>query len=121
MIVGLHILTFSTDPAADRAFLRDVLGWPSVEDTAGAPGWLIFKTPVTELGVHPAEQPSGADLYLMCDDLDATLADLTAKGVTTTPPQQARFGRVSAITLPSGASLGLYQPSHELAIHLPSD
>jgi predicted enzyme related to lactoylglutathione lyase len=118
-MTGLHILTFSTDPAADRAFLRDVLGWSYVEDTGSGPGWLIFKTPVTELGVHPGEQP-GAELYLMCDDLDAAIAELAAKGVTAGPVRDARFGRLTSIALPSGASLGLYQPAHPLAIDLDS-
>ncbi len=115
MILGLHILTFSTDPAADRAFLRDVLGWPYVEDD---PGWLIFKTPLTELGVHPADQPAGADLYLICDDLDGTVLELAAKGVDCGEIREAGFGRLTTIPLPSGASLGLYQPSHPLAIGL---
>ena len=118
MITGLHILTASTDPAADRAFLRDVLGWPYVEDSASAPGWLIFKTPVSELGVHPAEQPSGAELYLMCDDIGTTVAELAAKGVTTPPVTEARFGLLTRITLPSGATLGLYEPRHPVAIDL---
>ncbi|WP_425955641.1 VOC family protein [Xylanimonas sp. McL0601] len=118
MITGLHILTASTDPAADRAFLRDVLGWSFVEDTGSGPGWLIFKTPVAELGVHPAAESSGAELYLMCDDLDATIAELAGKGVVTGPVRDARFGRLTSIPLPSGASLGLYQPSHALAITL---
>jgi predicted enzyme related to lactoylglutathione lyase len=118
MIIGLHILAFSTDPAADRAFLRDVLGWPCVEDADSGPGWLIFKTPVAELGVHPADTPAGADLYLMCDDLDATLADLAAKGVAAGPVRDARFGRLTTISLPSGATLGVYQPAHPLAVTL---
>jgi predicted enzyme related to lactoylglutathione lyase len=120
VITGLHILTFSTDPAADRAFLRDVLGWNYVEDTGSGPGWLIFKTPVSELGVHPAEQPAGAELSLMCDDLDSTLAEFAAKGVVAGPVREASYGRFTSITLPSGAQLGLYQPAHKLAITLDS-
>ncbi len=118
MIIGLHILAFSTDPAADRAFLRDVLGWPYVEDADSEPGWLIFKTPVTELGVHPAEAPAGADLFLMCDDIGATVRELAAKGVDTTPVQERGFGLVTNLTLPSGATLGMYQPKHPLAVTL---
>jgi predicted enzyme related to lactoylglutathione lyase len=118
MMLGLHILTFSTDPAADRAFLRDVLGWPYVVDAGSEPDWLIFKTPVAELGVHPADKPTGAELYLMCDDLDAAIAELAGKGVECGPVRSAGFGRFTAIPLPSGASLGLYQPEHPLAVTL---
>lgn len=118
MITGLHLLLYSKDPAADRAFLRDALGWPFVEDTGPEPGWLIFKTPPTELGVHPTYADSSTELHLMCDDLDATIADLTAKGATTTPPSTRPYGRLTTITLPSGTELGLYQPTHKTAINL---
>jgi catechol 2,3-dioxygenase-like lactoylglutathione lyase family enzyme len=115
-MMGLHLLFFSADPEADRAFLRDVLGWPSVE---AGPGWLIFKTPPAELAVHPGEAPGGhAEPYLMCDDLEAEIERLEGLGVRVGSVSERGYGLVTAITLPSGASLGLYQPSHPLALDL---
>jgi len=114
MIAALHVLLASSDPAADRAFLRDVLGWPSVEDVTSGDGWLIFALPPTELGVHPGDSADGATLHLMCTDLDAALADLATKGVRPLePPRTASYGIVSRIPLPSGGWLGVYEPSHE--------
>ena len=98
-------------PAAEevRAFFRDVLGLASV-DTGG--GWLIFALPPAELAVHPAEE-SSHEIYLMCDDLDATIAELTRRGVALSRPiTEAPWGRVTAIGLPGGSELALYQPSH---------
>ena len=115
MINGLHLLLYSQDSEADRAFVRDVLGWPSVEDF---PGWLIFKTPVSELGVHPTDGAPFAELNLMCDDLQATVAELSAKGVPIGEVSEQSWGTVTTVTLPSGATLGLYQPKHALAIDL---
>lgn len=125
MIHGAHILFFSTDPEADRAFTRDVLNVPSVD--AGG-GWLIFALPPAEAAFHPVDQSHlqahaghgllGAVLYLMCDDLDATLRDLTAKKVTHTEITTERWRRKTTIKLPSGAELGLYQPSHATALTL---
>ena len=114
MINGLHVLMFSRDATADRAFLRDVLGWPSVEDEPGT-DWLIFKAPPTEVGVHPTDGEPVTEPYLMCDDLDATVAELSAKGVEISPVREVGFGRLVFLTLPSGAKLGLYQPKHAIA------
>jgi hypothetical protein len=114
-MMGLHLLLASTDAEADRAFLRDVLAWPSVE---AGPGWLIFKTPPTELAVHPADEASGLEAYLMCEDLDRELARLSDLGVPTGPVSLRPYGRVSSLTLPSGAVMGLYQPTHPLATEL---
>ena len=110
MINGVHLLLYSQDAAADRAFIRDVLGWPSVEDH---PGWLIFKTPVSELGVHPTDGPPHHGLYLMCEDLDAALARLTGRGVTVArDPADEGFGRIAYLEVPGLGELGLYEPSH---------
>ena len=110
MINGVHLLLYSQDAAADRAFIRDVLGWPSVEDH---PGWLIFKTPVSELGVHPTDGPPHHRLYLMCEDLDAALARLTGRGVTVArDPADEGFGRIAYLEVPGLGELGLYEPSH---------
>src|SRR4029077_4966092 len=102
MISGAHVIVYSKDPEADRAFFRDVLGFASVD--AGH-GWLIFALPPAELGIHPAENASHA-LYLMCDDLDATLKQLKAKGVKHGKIEQAGFGAMTHIEIPGGGKLG---------------
>jgi catechol 2,3-dioxygenase-like lactoylglutathione lyase family enzyme len=123
MINGVHLLLNSRDPEADRAFLRDVLGWPFVD--AGH-GWLIFALPPTELAVHPSdakpvEQEAGhglvsAVVYLLCDNLHSTVESLGAKGVVCTAIEEARWGVTTTFPLPGGGSLGLYEPHHPLAI-----
>jgi catechol 2,3-dioxygenase-like lactoylglutathione lyase family enzyme len=115
MINGMHVLLYSTDAAADRAFLRDVLGWRWVEDAGSEPGWLIFKTPPTELGVHPSDGPPLTELHLMCDDVAATAAELAGKGVPVGEVVDAGYGLATTVTLPSGATIGLYEPRHEVA------
>ncbi len=114
MITGAHVIVYSTDAEADRAFFRDVLDYPHVD--AGG-GWLIFKLPPAEVAVHPAEHGSH-ELYLMCDDLDATLATLAERGVSCTPPTDEGWGILTSIRLPGGGSLGLYQPRHPRATDL---
>ena len=112
-IIGLHALIYSKKDEATRAFFRDVLGFPSVD--AGR-GWLIFAAPPAELAIHPAEDREYHELYLMCDDIDATIAELKRKGVTTRDIQEEAWGRVTQIRLPSGDELGLYEPKHPTAI-----
>ena len=112
MIFGAHLVLFSTDAEADRAFLRDELGFDSVD--AGG-GWLIFALPPAEAAVHPAEAPA-AELYLMCDDLDAEMQSLASRGVSCAPVEEARWGTITKITLPSGAEVGLYRPKHPTAL-----
>ena len=110
MITGVHALIFTTDAERDRAFFRDVLEFPSVD--AGG-GWLIFGLPPAELAAHPAETGGQWELYLMCDDVEATVADLKAKGVDVTRPiSDEGFGLTTAVRLPGGSELGLYQPRH---------
>jgi predicted enzyme related to lactoylglutathione lyase len=123
MIQGAHFLLYSTNAEADRAFLRDQLGFRSVD--AGE-GWLIFALPPAEIGVHPsdggfrqmhAEHPmSGVVLYLMCEDARATVAELASRGVACSAIEEAPWGLASAIRLPSGGYIGLYQPTHPTAI-----
>jgi catechol 2,3-dioxygenase-like lactoylglutathione lyase family enzyme len=127
MINGAHVILYSQDADADRAFIRDVLGFAHVD--AGH-GWLIFKLPPAEVAVHPADPVPPADmmpqaqdlasheLYLMCDDLGETLAALTAKGVEAGEVTQLGWGALATITLPSGAPLSLYQPRHPVANRL---
>jgi predicted enzyme related to lactoylglutathione lyase len=112
-VIGMHALIYSKKAEDTCAFLRDVLGLSSVD--AGH-GWLIFAAPPTELAVHPAEVDEYHELYLMCDDIDATIAELKAKGVSTREISERRWGRVTQIVLPSGDELGLYEPRHPTAI-----
>ncbi|MDC0771267.1 VOC family protein [Streptomyces sp. HD] len=110
MINGAHVVIHTRDAQADRAFFRDVLGWPHVD--AGH-GWLIFGAPPTEVACHPAEGEPGHELMLMCDDLDTTTAELTGKGVEfTRPVQEAAWGRVTGFLLPGGGEVSLYEPRH---------
>jgi catechol 2,3-dioxygenase-like lactoylglutathione lyase family enzyme len=125
MVIGSHLLIYSRDPAADRAFLTDTLALKSVD--AGH-GWLIFKLPPAEVAVHPADDGAGVDraassmleahLYLMCDDLQRTMSDLAAKGVRCGEVATERWGIRTTIPLPSGGVLGLYQPTHPTALGL---
>jgi predicted enzyme related to lactoylglutathione lyase len=113
---GVHALIYSRDAEADRAFFRDVLGFPHV-DSGG--GWLIFKLPPAELGVHPTEDDESAEIYLMCDDISETISELAAAGVICSAPSDQGWGILTKITLPGGGTLGLYQPKHPLALDLP--
>jgi len=112
MIFGAHVIIFSKDPTADRAFLREALGLSSVD--AGH-GWLIFALPPAEAAVHPAEQNGRHELYLMCDDLEAEIAALQAKGLACSKVHEERWGSITNIRLPGGGEIGLYQPKHPLA------
>ena len=124
MINGAHFLLYSKDPDADRAFLRDVLEFESVD--AGR-GWLIFALPPAEIAVHPSEDPEpsksddgvvGAALYLMCDDLRATMKQLQSKKVKFAAVSEQPWGTLTTFPLPSGAEIGLYQPKHPTALTL---
>ena len=108
MIYGSHLVVFSSDPDADRAFLADVLGFEHVD--AGG-GWLIVGLPPAEVAVHPAEGP-GSELYFMCDDLAAEVRSLEERGVQCSEVEEARWGSVTKIRLPSGGEVGLYKPGH---------
>lgn len=114
-ISGAHVIVYSRDPEADRAFFRDVLDYPHVD--AGG-GWLIFKLPPAEVAIHGSEDPSSQELYLMCDDLDATMAELVAHHVQCTAITEARWGRLSRFRLPGGGDVGIYEPRHPRATEL---
>jgi len=117
MFTGSHVILYSSDADADRAFIQDVLGFGSVD--AGG-GWLIFKLPPAELAFHPTDGAPNQELYLMCEDIDALLDQLDSKGVVISREvTEARWGRLAAIPLPSGATLGVYQPLHPTAYDLP--
>ena len=112
MITGAHAIVYSRDADADRAFFRDVLGFPSVD--AGG-GWLIFALPPAELAAHPADAGGRHELYLMCDEIESTVAELQAKGVEfTAPVSDQGFGLLTSIRLPGGGELGLYEPRHPI-------
>ena len=113
MIFGAHVILYSKDAEADRAFLRDILGFSSVD--AGH-GWLIFALPPAEAAVHPAENSDRHELYFMCDDLKAEMKTLGEKGVRFSEVQEARWGSITRILLPGGSEVGLYQPRHPFPI-----
>ena len=127
MVFGAHILFYSQDPDADRAFFSNVLGLRSVDV---GHGWLIFALPPAEAAIHPADgdfstthaapQLMGAVLYLMCDDLNSEVASLKKKNVQCTELQEAPWGTSTTIPLPSGRAIGLYQPKHQTALKLRS-
>jgi predicted enzyme related to lactoylglutathione lyase len=117
VITGTHALVYAADADQARAFFRDVLGLPHVD---AHDGWLIFKLPPAELGVHPEAGPAapgaGHELYLMCDDIEQTMAELTAKGAEfTAPVRQTSFGLLTSIRIPGGGEIGLYEPRHRTA------
>lgn len=109
MIVGAHSIIYSKDADADRAFLRDVLGFPNV-DVGG--GWLIFGLPPSEVAFHPSGRNDVHEFYLMCDDIEAFVAEMSAKRVSCTKIHEEPWGRLTDITLPGGGKLGVYQPLH---------
>jgi len=116
VIRGAHVILYSSDAEADRAFLSVLLGLPSAD--AGG-GWLILQLPPAEVAVHPAEASGAAELYLVCDDVDATVAEWTAKGAAFDGPvHDERWGRVTAVRLPGGGRLGLYEARHPTAFDL---
>ena len=116
MINGSHVILFSRDPEADRAFFAEVLEQPHVD--AGG-GWLIFKLPASELAMHPSDGPAGHELYFMCDDVEATMRDLHDKGVEFTQDiSEERWGRLTRFRLPGGGEVGMYEPRHPRAIDL---
>ena len=111
MIDGAHVILSSTDADGDRAALRDVLGFPNV-DVGG--GWLIFGLPPAEVAVHPTDGPPSHELYFMCDDVEATIAELDGTGIEVTEPvTDEGWGLLTRLRLPGGSEVGLYHPRHE--------
>ena len=123
MIAGAHFLLYSTNPEADRAFFRDVLELAAV-DVGG--GWLIFRMPPAELGIHPSDgkflqkhgdnQLLGSLLFLMCHDVRSTVKSLQQKGIACADIIEEDWGFTTTLRLPSGGRIGLYQPTHPTAI-----
>jgi len=116
MIRGAHVVLYSTDADADRAFLRELLGLPTAD--AGG-GWLIVQLPPGEVAVHPADVPGATELYLVCDDVEETVGELTAKGVVFDGPvSDQRWGRLASVVLPGGGRIGIYEARHPTAFDL---
>ena len=109
MLTGGHVIIYSTNADADRAFLRDLLGLTHVD--AGG-GWLIFGLPPSEIAVHPADENDRHEFYLMCDDIRAFVSEMRERHVVTDPIEQAPWGMLTQVRLPGGGKLGVYQPRH---------
>ncbi|MGV0834310.1 VOC family protein [Mycolicibacterium thermoresistibile] len=112
MISGSHVILYSRDAEADRAFLREVLKFAHVD---AGDGWLIFTLPPAEVAVHPTEGTPSHELYLMCNDIAGMVSVLTAAGVTCTPVSDEGWGLLTRFTLPGGGELGVYEPRHRRA------
>ena len=114
MINGIHALLYAKDVEKVRTFFKDVLGLKSVD--AGE-GWLIFALPPAEMGIHPVDDGEPHhELYLMCDDVNASIAELKAKGINASPVREFEWGSATMIELPGGDSIGMYQPKHPKAV-----
>ena len=109
MITGAHSIIYSKNPETDRAFLRDVLGLPNV-DVGG--GWLIFGLPPAEVAVHPSDENGVHELFLICDDVQAFIAEMKDRGIACGPVQNPGWGMLTEVKLPGGGKLGVYQPRH---------
>jgi hypothetical protein len=109
VIIGAHSILYSRNPEPDRAFLRDVLRFPSV-DVGG--GWLIFGLPPAEVAVHPSDENDVHELYLMCDDVKAFIRDMKKRGIACGPVQNPGWGVLTHVMLPGGGKLGVYEPRH---------
>jgi catechol 2,3-dioxygenase-like lactoylglutathione lyase family enzyme len=110
MVTGVHAIVFTGDVEKTRGFFRDTLGLPSVD--AGG-GWLIFALPPAELATHPTDEQPRHELYLMCDDIHATVEELKAKGVEFDEDvDEQRWGLTTSLKLPGGGQMGLYEPRH---------
>jgi predicted enzyme related to lactoylglutathione lyase len=114
MINGAHVIIYTKNAEADRAFFRDVLNLPAVD--AGH-GWLIFALPPSEAAFHPDESNGRHELYFMCDDMSATLARLNSAGTEVSATHEERWGILAHVTLPGGGEIGVYQPKHPRAPH----
>jgi catechol 2,3-dioxygenase-like lactoylglutathione lyase family enzyme len=115
LINGAHVVVYTKDAEADRAFFRDVLQFSSVD--AGH-GWLIFAMPPLEAAFHDSDKNDQHELFFMCDDMAATLKDLKSKRVKVSDVSEQRWGKLATLTLPGGGKIGLYEPSHPTPLKL---
>jgi catechol 2,3-dioxygenase-like lactoylglutathione lyase family enzyme len=112
-IVGAHVLLYTSEAERLRETLRDVLGWDSVDSHDPPDGWLIFKLPPAELGVHPSEGATTHQICFMCDDLERTMAELGEKGIEFRgEPEEESFGLTITMLLAGGVEVLLYEPRH---------
>ncbi len=109
MINGAHVVVYSKDAEADKAFIKDVLKFDYID---AHQGWLIFKLPPSEMAVHPSDENDRHEFFLMTDDLEGEIAALKKAEITCEDPSQQSWGRLTRIKLPGGGTLGLYQPRH---------
>jgi hypothetical protein len=109
MLIGSHSIIYSKNPEADREFLRDVLKLTHVDV---GHGWLIFGLPPSEVAVHPGEKNNVHEFYLMCDDVEAFIAEMKSQKIVCGPVQNQGWGMLTQLTLPGGGKLGVYQPRH---------
>lgn len=109
MITGVHAILYSKHAEKLREFLSDVLALPSVD---GGGGWPIFAAPPTEIAVHPTDDAPEHELYLMCDDINSTIAHIRERGVEASPIAEREWGLLTTLTLPGGETIGLYEPRH---------
>jgi catechol 2,3-dioxygenase-like lactoylglutathione lyase family enzyme len=109
MIIGAHAIVYSKDPDADRAFLKDVLGFRYVD---AGDGWLIFGLPPAEVAVHPSDRNDVHEFYLMCEDVHAFVAQMQERNIYCGPVQDQGWGILTSLSLPGGGRLGVYQPRH---------
>jgi hypothetical protein len=109
MLYGAHVIVYSKDADADRAFFRDVLEYPFVD--AGH-GWLIFALPPAEMALHPSDANDAHELYFMCSDVRAFVEAMTEKKIACSPIDEQRWGSITRVALPGGGKIGVYQPKH---------
>src|SRR5437879_5783263 len=109
MIIGAHSIIYSADAEADKAFFKNVLKFPNVDV---GHGWLIFGLPPSEIAIHPSEENGPHEFYLLCDDINIFVEEMSAQGVACSPVTHQRWGSVTQLNLPGGGKLGVYEPKH---------
>ena len=109
MLSGAHVIVYSKDAATDVAFFRDVLGMPHVDV---GHNWLIFRLPPAEVAVHPSDENEKHELFFMCEDVKAFIAEMKSKKVVCSDVSEERWGSLTRLTLPGGGKIGVYQPKH---------
>ena len=110
MITGAHSIIYSSDAEADKAFFRNVLKFPNV-DVGHC--WLIFGLPPSEIAIHPSAENGAHEFYLLCDDINAFIKQMSDENIVCSSVQMQRWGNVTQITLPGGGKLGVYEPKHD--------
>ena len=110
MITGAHTIIYSTNPEADKMFFKDILKFPYIDI---GHDWLIFALRPSELAIHPSEEDSRQELYLMCDDINEFIKEMKECKIKCSKPDQQRWGTLTSVTLPGGGTIGVYEPRHE--------